>query len=78
MSEIREGPGGRGQKVLSQIRCEPPPQKKNVSSSHAGGGPTGTRIQSMLGYSIILTHCGRVTKICVFNTVKLGTSASSS
>jgi len=24
-----------------------------------------------------LTHCGRVTKICVFNTVKLGTSASS-
>ena len=26
---------------------------------------------------IILTHCGRVTQICVFNTVKLGTSASS-
>ena len=25
-----------------------------------------------------LTHCGRVTQICVFNTVKLGTSASSS
>jgi hypothetical protein len=25
-----------------------------------------------------LTHCGRVTKISVFNTVKLGTSASSS
>jgi len=24
----------------------------------------------------ILTHCGRVTQICVFNTVKLGTSAS--
>jgi len=24
-----------------------------------------------------LTHCGRVTHICVFNTVKLGTSASS-
>jgi len=23
-----------------------------------------------------LTHCGRVTQICVFNTVKLGTSAS--
>ena len=23
----------------------------------------------------ILTHCGRVTQICVFNTVKLGTSA---
>jgi len=25
----------------------------------------------------ILTHCRRVTQICVFNTVKLGTSASS-
>jgi len=25
----------------------------------------------------ILTHCGRVTQICVFNTVKLGTSATS-
>jgi len=24
-----------------------------------------------------LTHCGRVTQICLFNTVKLGTSASS-
>jgi len=24
-----------------------------------------------------LTHCGRVTQICVFNTVKLGTSACS-
>ena len=24
-----------------------------------------------------LTHCERVTQICVFNTVKLGTSASS-
>ena len=25
----------------------------------------------------LLTHCGRVTQICVFNTVNLGTSASS-
>jgi len=25
----------------------------------------------------ILTHCGRVTQICVFNTMKLGTSTSS-
>jgi hypothetical protein len=24
-----------------------------------------------------LTHCGRVTQICIFNTVKLSTSASS-
>jgi len=25
----------------------------------------------------VLTHCGRVTQICVFNMVKLGTSPSS-
>jgi hypothetical protein len=25
----------------------------------------------------LLTHCGRVTQICVFNTVKPGTSVSS-
>jgi len=31
-----------------------------------------------IGYLLLLlTHCGRVTQICVFNTVKLGTSASS-
>jgi len=30
-----------------------------------------------LSVSKYLTHCGRVTQICVFNTVKLGTSASS-
>jgi len=28
-------------------------------------------------FHTILTHCGRVTQICVFNTVKLRTSASS-
>ena len=28
-------------------------------------------------YTLYLTHCGRVRQICVFNTVKLGTSASS-
>jgi len=28
-------------------------------------------------YILLLTHCGRVTQICVFNTVKLGTAASS-
>ena len=29
-------------------------------------------------YKRLLTHCsGRVTQICIFNTVKLGTSASS-
>jgi len=28
-------------------------------------------------WSLILTNCERVTQICVFNTVKLGTSVSS-
>jgi len=32
---------------------------------------------SSSGGQIVLTHCGLVTQICVFNTVKLGTSASS-
>jgi len=27
--------------------------------------------------ALLLAQCGRVTQICVFNTVKLGTSASS-
>jgi len=31
----------------------------------------------MLERVAMLAHCGRVTQICVFNTVKLGTSASS-
>ena len=30
------------------------------------------------GYHLNLTHCGRVTQICIFNTVNLSTSASSS
>jgi len=29
------------------------------------------------GEERMLTNCGRVTQICVFNTAKLGTSASS-
>jgi len=33
---------------------------------------------SLTPVRLYLTHCGRVTQICVFNTVKLGTSASSS
>jgi len=28
-------------------------------------------------FLLFLTHCGRLTQICVFNTVKLITSASS-
>jgi len=38
--------------------------------------PTG-HIHLHLQTDTFLTHCGRVTQICVFNTVKLGTSASS-
>ena len=38
---------------------------------------TETLRQWILILSRTLTHCGRVTQICVFNTVKLGTSASS-
>ena len=34
-------------------------------------------INSPLSFPQTLTHCGRVTEISVFNTVKLGTSASS-
>ena len=34
-------------------------------------------ISRVTKYMDTLTHCGRVTQICVFNTVKLGTSASS-
>ena len=34
-------------------------------------------IHLLYSLNIFLTHCGRVTQICVFNTVKLGTSASS-
>jgi len=38
-----------------------------------------TKAQRVVEVKIYLSlkHCGRVTQICVFNTVKLGTSASS-
>jgi len=32
---------------------------------------------TLVHMNCVLTHCGRVTQICVFNTVELGTSASS-
>ena len=36
------------------------------------------KLDGSVSYLVIkLTHCGRVTQICVFNTAKLGTSASS-
>jgi len=37
----------------------------------------GHKMSLIFTISYILTHCGRVMQICVFNTVKLGTSASS-
>jgi len=37
----------------------------------------GSDCEASLQRTLLLTHCGRVTQICVFNTVKLGTSASS-
>ena len=44
-------------------------------------GPRGERIVDIVPggteLELQLTHCGRVTQICVFNTVKLGTFASS-
>jgi len=35
------------------------------------------RLYEWVTVGALLTHCGRVTQICVFNTVKLGTSARS-
>jgi len=37
----------------------------------------GVKLANLLYQVHNLTHCGRVTQICVSNTVKLGTSASS-
>jgi len=44
-----------------------------------GVGIKGHEVTSLHNFSSrqFLTHCGRVTQICVFNTVNLGTSASS-
>jgi len=44
--------------------------KHYSSSQHVGNN-------TIRHWHIILTHCGRVTQISFFNTVKLGTSASS-
>jgi len=44
-----------------------------MENDQTGGDFTINRVLK----PVCLTHCGRVTQICVFNTVKLGTSASS-
>ena len=43
--------------------------KRYKANNRGKGGQTCT--------PFLLTHCGRVKQICVFNTMKLGTSASS-
>jgi len=37
----------------------------------------GVTAPKHVGAVLMLTHCGRVMQICVFDTVKLGTSGSS-
>jgi hypothetical protein len=56
-----------------------PSRFKNLShKTDTGKKQTGKTTIEEKGKKKSLTHCGRVTKISVFNTVKLGTSASSS
>ena len=48
-----------------------------ITSACGRGGGTTTLLTDTDHLYLILTHCGRVTQVCVFNTVKLSTSASS-
>ena len=53
--------------------------KKNRSWTRENAkNKQGTSYTNLVFCALQLTHCGRVMHICVFNTVKLGTSASSS
>ena len=66
---------------------EHPAQIHVLDQGATGIGVYLAKLNILIGLTIIkknttvvcnyLTHCGRVTQICVFNTVKLGTSASS-
>ena len=50
-----------------------------ISAHICSSGPALARmVKVKIDLFALLTHCGRVTQNCVFNTVKLGTSASSS
>ena len=53
--------------------------ESNVMAVYSNEFTTSSRpsVAPHLSLQSFLTHCGRVTQICVFNTVKLGTSASS-
>ena len=57
----------------------PPPQA--YAPQHVIGTSVHTTITKQVSTAVTLgvglAHCGRVTQICVFNTAKLGTSASS-
>jgi hypothetical protein len=46
-------------------------------SDNVGRESDPNTARCVLRLPLYLTHCGRVTQICAFNTVKLGTSASS-
>jgi len=48
----------------------------SIQTVHLCGFCGSENKQQLFSYTT-LTHCGRVTQICLFNTVNLGTSASS-
>jgi len=74
---------------MREVNCNDSEYKDRVGSGVAAPGDRGPRGDNTGGEinianekqdrrcTYILTHCGRVTQICVFNTGKLGTSASS-
>jgi len=65
----------RSQRGTSTLPCMAylcGPRRNARSLLYAKQQYTGAKII----LSHLLTHCGRVTQICFFNTVKLGTSAS--
>ena len=65
------------------FHCRLFPATSNVGGSRVCASDTCPGLHSLLfmirltNTLTLLTHCGRVKQICVFNTVKLGTSASS-
>jgi len=77
-------PGGRKSSVCSTSwyfkmeSCAHGLWEQGYESSYEWSGKSWpTRYSQLPSDNGHLTHRGRVTQICVFNTVKLGTSASS-